>query len=51
MKDRMLMRFMLASLLMTLLAACGSKPPANNAAATFAQASMQRGAMPLYTVT
>lgn len=44
MKDRMFMRFMLASLLTTLLTACGSKPPANNAAATFAQASMQRGA-------
>lgn len=44
MKYRMLTRLMLASLLMTLLAACGSKPPANNAAATFAQASMQRGA-------
>ncbi|MES2913015.1 MAG: hypothetical protein V4718_16600 [Pseudomonadota bacterium] len=44
MKGWMFMRFILAFLLTTLLAACGSKPPANNAAATFAQASMQRGA-------
>lgn len=43
MKSRLFTRFMLPALIATVLAACGSKPPANNAAATFAQASMQRG--------
>lgn len=41
---RRFFNFWLAMLLTAVLAACSSKPPASNAAATFAQASMQRGA-------
>ena len=44
MKVRLFARFMEAVLLVTVLAGCGSRPPAINAAAAFAQASMQRGA-------
>ncbi|MES1978914.1 MAG: hypothetical protein V4451_12825 [Pseudomonadota bacterium] len=44
MKRQPFTRFMLPALLATLLVACGTRPPASNAAATFAQASMQRGA-------
>lgn len=36
-------RFVLVALLAATLSGCGSKPPVSNAAATFAQASMQRG--------
>jgi tetratricopeptide (TPR) repeat protein len=38
------MHFILVALLTAVLTACGSKPPASNAAATFAQTSMHRGA-------
>lgn len=43
MMGRLFIRLMLAALTTAVLAACSSKPPATNAAATFAQASMQRG--------
>lgn len=44
MKGVLFTRFMRVALLPVVLVACGSRVPANNAAATFAQTSMQRGA-------
>lgn len=44
MMGRLFMRLMALALMAAVLAACGSKPASINAAVTFAQASMQRGA-------